>query len=408
MYAYTAAEFANLSAMPANPSHTGLTAQGWNWTLSAAQSYVSFYGVLEIGQSYVTESGATEIFVDLVDPDLSPYLVLSVEGSVSVNWGDGSTPDTLTGSSLNTLLYLGHTYASAGAYKISISLVSGAYMLGRRNSTDAPGLLRGSDTNPGLYSQKYSSRVKEVRIGSGAQLGAGAFQYCTGLRSISIPVGLTGFGGAESAFYYCDSLKHVTIPSGVAQIGAGNINVFLACRGLESVSIPESVTTIMGRAFSSCGALKYITLPTNLTNLPDGAFANCGFERFVVPRRVSQFGVTTTPSTGVFYYCRGLRSFDIPLSWSTEMIIGNSTFEQCVSLETLSFSSKLTTIGSRAFYGCSSMREYHFQSTEPPTLGANAFQSIPASCKIYVPSASVNTYKTAANWSTYANQIFGE
>ena len=46
---YSAADFANLTALPANPSHDGLTAQGWNWTLVKAKAYVAKYGRLEIG-----------------------------------------------------------------------------------------------------------------------------------------------------------------------------------------------------------------------------------------------------------------------------------------------------------------------------------------------------------------------
>jgi hypothetical protein len=37
------------------------------------------------------------------------------------------------------------------------------------------------------------------------------------------------------------------------------------------------------------------------------------------------------------------------------------------------------------------------------TYGSNAFQNTPAGLKIYVPSASVDTYKT--KWSTYADKI---
>ena len=44
LYAYTAAEFAQLTEMPANPSHEGLTAQGWNWSLADAKAYVAKYG----------------------------------------------------------------------------------------------------------------------------------------------------------------------------------------------------------------------------------------------------------------------------------------------------------------------------------------------------------------------------
>jgi len=34
LYSYTAQEAQALEALPANPTHAGLTAQGWNWTLA--------------------------------------------------------------------------------------------------------------------------------------------------------------------------------------------------------------------------------------------------------------------------------------------------------------------------------------------------------------------------------------
>lgn len=46
---YSANDFLALSAMPANPTHSGLTAQGWNWSLSDAKTYVQTYGKLNIG-----------------------------------------------------------------------------------------------------------------------------------------------------------------------------------------------------------------------------------------------------------------------------------------------------------------------------------------------------------------------
>lgn len=46
---YSAADFANLAQLPANPAHTGLISQGWNWTLADAQTYVAAYGNLDVG-----------------------------------------------------------------------------------------------------------------------------------------------------------------------------------------------------------------------------------------------------------------------------------------------------------------------------------------------------------------------
>lgn len=50
--AYSEAEFLLLDAMPANPSHAGMTAAGWNWTLADAQSFVTANHKLLIIQMY--------------------------------------------------------------------------------------------------------------------------------------------------------------------------------------------------------------------------------------------------------------------------------------------------------------------------------------------------------------------
>ena len=68
LYSYTAAEFANLSELPSNPIHTGLTAQGWNWTLSDAKSFVASYGKLNIGQMYITSDGKTRLYIYIIEP----------------------------------------------------------------------------------------------------------------------------------------------------------------------------------------------------------------------------------------------------------------------------------------------------------------------------------------------------
>lgn len=74
--AYSAADFASLDALPSNPSHDGLTAQGWNWTLADAKSYVASYGFLDIGQNYVTSDGKTRIYVQLQEGNCPPSLRL--------------------------------------------------------------------------------------------------------------------------------------------------------------------------------------------------------------------------------------------------------------------------------------------------------------------------------------------
>ena len=107
--------------MPVNPSHEGLTAQGWNWSSAIAKRYVTNHGILDIGQNYTTSDGATRIYTELQDDYCSPYLTLGIDGTVTIDWGDGTTPSTATGSSLTTEVSTRHQYAKGGKYVISIS-----------------------------------------------------------------------------------------------------------------------------------------------------------------------------------------------------------------------------------------------------------------------------------------------
>ena len=165
---YTAAEFANLSSMPANPTHEGLTAQGWNWTLADAKAYVAKYGRLDIGQMYITDDSKTRIKIKLEDGRLSPVLGLGINGSVDVDWGDGTDHGTMTGSNVSTLVQLQHVYAAAGEYTIALTVTGSVGFLG--DSTYRAAILRksGVTSATALESRVYQNAVQELYIGNGA------------------------------------------------------------------------------------------------------------------------------------------------------------------------------------------------------------------------------------------------
>ena len=84
--------------------------------------------------------------------------------------------------------------------------------------------------------------------------------------------------------------------------------------------------------------------------------------------------------------------------------IGYRAFSGCTSLASISFSSKITFID-KAFQNCNKLSSITILPETPPALVSNAFSSIASNAVIYVPSGSVDAYKTAANWSTYADII---
>lgn len=89
--------------------------------------------------------------------------------------------------------------------------------------------------------------------------------------------------------------------------------------------------------------------------------------------------------------------------------IGSGVFFDNDTLESVVIPDTVSSIGSTAFFSCSSLASVEVDRSTPPTLEAdNVFDpySPLSNLKIYVPSAQVAVYKAAANWSEYQNAIF--
>jgi len=443
---YTSEEWANVSELPANPSHSGLVAQGWNWTKAQIDTQLSDMpdGDVWIGQMYITSSGKTEIDISLENPDsLSPYLTIPVNGSVTVDWGDGTSTDTVTGTSLTTLKYTGHEYASVGKYTISILVNSGSFCFFGSSSKGSVLSAYGTDSNR-RYNREYSSTIESIRIGSGVtSIGTYAFQYCYALQSITIPSGVTSIEKTY-AFSNCYALQSITLPSGVTSIGS---YAFQNCYALQSVTLPSGVTSIGNFAFQNCYALQSVTLPSGVTSIGAYAFQYCyALQSITIPSGVTSIGTNeftgcyvlqsvTLPSgvtsigTNAFTNCYALQSVTLPSGvmsignyafsncYSLQPItipsgvtsIGNYTFGNCYSVQSITIPSGVTSIGTNAFTNCYAVEEYHILPTTPPTLGGtNSFNGIVSGTVIYVPTESLEAYQTATNWSTYASYMQGE
>lgn len=431
---YTADEFASLSAMPANPTHTGLVAQGWNWSLSDAKTYVAKYGELNIGQMYVTQSGATEIDVEMHEGRLDPLLNIKVNGIITIDWGDNTTPDTVTGSSLiDSSLAVPHTYANKGNYTISIFATGdNKYRLSGSTSYQ---LLRKNTTQNENY--VYSNTIKHIKIGNNAEIGDYAFVYCGSLLSITIPDSITSIG--SYAFNYCYSLSSVVIPDGVTSITS---NTFNSCYSLSNITIPDSVTSIGSYAFYYCTSLSSITIPDGVTSIGSYTFQNCySLTSITIPDGVTSIsgafyncnslrsiaipdGLTSIGSQ-VFYYCYSLPSITIPDGVTSigsnafrsccslfginipdgVTSISAQAFQNCYSLSIITIPDSVTSIGKQAFQNCYGVKEYHILPTTVPTGGTTMFDGISSDCIIYVPKGHLNDYQTATNWSTYASYM---
>lgn len=370
LYSYTTAEWANVTQLPANPSHSGLTAQGWNWTKAEIDAQLTAIpnGIINVGQMYITTSGNTEIDIELQDGRTEPYLGLAVNGTISVDWGDGSTATTMTGTDLTTKIKEKHVYSSGGKYTISISAVTGSYSI---YETSVSFLIdSGSQISGQMYT--YLKAIKNVRLGNNVSLGEYAFYNQYNLSTITLPNGLTEI--PRYAFNYCSALEALIIPHGVTNIGSSGIAY---CQMLKVLSIPSGVVTLSSYALNGNSLLKTITLPNTITSMDTSALSSCS----------------------------KILKIELPTQLTT---ISSSLLSSDYWLETITVPQGVTDIGQSAFSTLRTILSIHFLGLNPPTAGTSAFRELPRDCKIYVPTGSLADYTSAQNYPSSSTYTYVE
>ena len=225
-------------------------------------------------------------------------------------------------------------------------------------------------------------------------IGSGTFWDCNSLTSVTIGNGVTSI--RSYAFYGCSRLTSITIPNSVTSIGE---YAFYKCSSLTSVTIPDSVTSIGDYAFCGCSSLTSVTIPDSVTSIGEWAFSDCSsLTSVTIPNSVTSIGGWT------FYECCSLTSVTIPDSVTS---IGTSAFCDCSSLTSVTIPDSVTKIGTWAFCDCSSLISVYCKRKTPPTGASYMFSHNASGRKIYVPTASVDAYKSKSYWSNYASDIVG-
>ena len=191
-------------------------------------------------------------------------------------------------------------------------------------------------------------KVKSVDLPSMVKsVGKEAFAESS-LRSVSLPASLQYL--PERMFAKSYYLNEVTFSKGLKEIGK---EAFYSCLGLNSVDIPEGVTSVADKAFAWCGAYKTfgssyscsnfrkVTLPSTLSTIGASAFSNCQVLQSInIPENITEIQDST------FGYCYQLSSIIIPKGIKK---IGNGAFFQNQSLKTITFSWNAPQIDSKAF-----------------------------------------------------------
>ncbi len=242
-------------------------------------------------------------------------------------------------------------------------------------------------------------------------LGEAAFQNCTGLTSVVLPVRLTT--SYRLAFAGCAKLKTVTFED-ACELQTISEGMFWSCGNLRSITIPKKVTFIDNGAFVNSPFLKTVTFAadgspvqlyanassTSYTYVPNdssgsyklGVFAGCfGLETVNFNNRLSE---TTIPAYTfnqcrslsklndvkiedvakyAFYNCTSFADDTLDFSKLTSEIINTNAFYGCESLKNVSLPESVKTIDSNAFYGCISLQNINLEKVE--YIAASAFKN---------------------------------
>ena len=181
--------------------------------------------------------------------------------------------------------------------------------------------------------------VISVVISEGVtSIGDYAFYDCSGLTSITITDGVTSIG--DYAFAYCDSLTSITVPTGVISIGD------YAFRYIPNVIYSGAAG---GSPWGARAVNGYIENGIVYGDSSKKELLACHESKqggLIIPDSVTSIGARA------FYGCSGLTSIKIPDGVTS---IGNSAFEYCSGLTSVTIPNGVTSIGDSAFRGCSGL-----------------------------------------------------
>ena len=345
------------------------------WTRQG--DWVSITGV-PTGEIYFLVSDATD----------SKYTIRTTStggGNIYIDWGDGSTPDTIsTGGSTDTL----HTFTTGGTscslgyntWKISITSDSGTRITGCQivvntgQNTEYPsGLLEAwyGDTTITTASNIFNEQnaftpwmtyLEYVKLPEGMTATdslARTFFNCRMLKKVDLPTSLPNNQSLSETFYECNSLIELNeFPQDMTGITTCN-QLFFNAYSIQRVVYPPTLPncTTLNRVHQNNHCLGECVLPVleNCTTF-DFAFNACqSLTSINIPKWKS---AATINLSVAFSNCTSLKSVKLPNDTpSTTTIIIDSAFNTCSSLETIIFPPNVKLSGSLAgsFQGCNSL-----------------------------------------------------
>ena len=271
--------------------------------------------------------------------------------------------------------------------------------------------------------------LKSINLAESKIVSGGIPYYLEGDRPMTgtawIEKYYTESDAISSYLFARTKLETIILPNSITSIGAC---VFYNCNHLTSITIPKNVTGISNRAFANslaltsivvesgnqnfdsrnnCNAIvdnnnqliagcKNTIIPNSVTSIGACAFEGCcGLTSINMPDKVISIG------GGAFSDCSSLTSITIPNNVTS---IGDGAFQNCSSLIYVTLPNNLTSIGSYAFYRCTNLTDVYCSAENVPSAEATAFYEL-HNISLHVPYASRDAYKTTIPWNVFKSYL---
>lgn len=179
------------------------------------------------------------------------------------------------------------------------------------------------------------------------------------VETVVIPYGVTEIGA--EAFAYCSGLKSVVIlskedtviqPMACVQVMNSMVNIK---EEMPLAQVPEvKMETIGINAFKGCSELENINIPSTVTMIDNGAFANTASLKSVVVEVDETTGKSSIELVGAYAFANsGVEVLDFSNTVMTKL--GSKSFEGCKTIKTVFVPDTLQYIGQFAFSGATSL-----------------------------------------------------
>lgn len=211
-------------------------------------------------------------------------------------------------------------------------------------SSESMGFLSSPQRLTAFYGD-FVSEDKRCLIVNGEMLGFAC--YNLGSSSYTVPAGVRVMGKASMYNQNNYELKTLILPEGVESVK----DSFIGLTSIESVDLPSTLKEIDDKAFFAAYDLKRLTVPASVESIGSLAFQAAGYEARRLSARPSSLQIEP-------------RADD-----------------------------------------ANGMTDITFLSATPPAIQPDTFDQMVYDCPLYVPADAVDTYKSATNWSKYADRI---